>query len=74
MAHIYIKGWVNVFFTSYSTSFMRMSRIYKTEHEAKHSIKQVRQMRTYITTIPVRIPLDSYGISRTNLREWYNKR
>ena len=74
MPNIYIKGFANLFFSSYSTSFMRISRVYKTEQEALASIKQARQIRTYIATIAVRIPLDSYRISRTRLREWYNKR
>jgi len=73
MAHLYIKGWVNVFFTSHSTNFMRMSRIYKTEHEAVVSVKHPRQMRTYITTLPVRLPFYSYGITRAGLRELYHK-
>lgn len=69
----YIRGYVNVFFTSYSTSFMRMSRVYKTKQEAIQAIKQVRQMRTYIATIAVRIPLNTYGVSRAKLRELYKK-
>lgn len=66
-----IIAWVNVFFQVYGTDDLRFSKSYKTRQAAILGIKQKWQ---YITTIPVKIPLEEWKLKKKNIDDWYKRK
>jgi hypothetical protein len=63
-----IIAWVNVFFQVYTDKELRFSRSYTTRSAALSGIKQ---KRTYVDTIPIKVSLHRVTTKRESLKDSY---